>query len=680
MKRIVWLVSILSLAVLVVGTNVNAETGVRYNTFTLSDGRLVRTQTAYVPVTSMNTIGGFQLESPRDIHIDQNDIIYIATQNPERTHGKIIVYNMATDEAHVIGADFLVDPYGVFANARGEIYVADHGNRIAYHLSPDGDILQTFTRPDSPLFGAGEFSPRKIIADTRGNVYILNLGVRGLAQFSHDGEFLGYFGTNTVQPTLRTIMQQTFFTEEQRARLFNIVPAEIFNVAIDNRGLIHTVSRGDEGVGVKRLNLSGGNVLPSMFDATDLVDVFVGPIGNIYTITGSGHIFEYDIEGNLLFMFGGQDISNQIQGLFNTPSAIAVDSGFNIYVLDRGTNELRIFTPTRFANLVHTALEYYQDGDYVASQAPWEEVLMMNDFFDLAHRGLGNAYYSLGRYDEALEEFRIANDRDGYSDAFWEVRNDWLMANVGTIIAALFVVLIAFTVNIKLKFMPYVMSPVKKAVRIGREKSKTFDDVLYLFTYLKNPADASYFIKRKNKVSVFSATVLLIVYFLCYVYYIYNLSFLFNYRHLNEINLLEEVVKVFLPIGLWVICNYLVGSIREGEGRLRDVYTTTIYALAPFFLLLPILAIMSNGLTYNEAFLISLLQTLSVLITAIYFFFMVKETHFYTIKETISSILISAFTMVMLLLGVIIVYVLLNELVVLLQDLTLEVYYRVISP
>ena len=75
MKRIVWLVSILALAVLVVGTNVNAETGVRYNTFTLSDGRLVRTQTAYVPVTSMNTIGGFQLESPRDIHIDQNDII-----------------------------------------------------------------------------------------------------------------------------------------------------------------------------------------------------------------------------------------------------------------------------------------------------------------------------------------------------------------------------------------------------------------------------------------------------------------------------------------------------------------------------------------------------------------------------------------------------------------------------
>ncbi len=680
MKRLLWLLCILTIAILVVGTDVRAETGVRYHTFTMSENRLVRTQTAYVPIATINEIGGHALVRPRDIHIDANDIIYIATQNPERTYGKIIVYNMNTDDVRVLGTDFLQEPFGVFANKRGEIYVADHGNNIAYHLSPDGDILQTFTRPDSPLFGAGDFRPRKIIADTRGNVYILNLGVRGLAQFSHDGEFLGYFGTNTVQPTLRTILQQTFFTEEQRARLFNVIPAEITNMAIDNRGLIHTVSSGVEGVGVKRLNLSGGNVLPSMFNARDLVDVFVGPIGNIYVVTASGYIFEYDIEGNLLFMFGGQDGSNVVQGLFNTPSAIAVDSAFNVYVLDRLSEEMKIFYPTEFTNLVHTALEQYQDGDYVASQEPWERVLKMNDFFDLAHRGLGNAYYSLGQYDEALEEFYIASDRDGYSDAFWEVRNAWLLANVGSIIAALFVVLIALTINIKVKFMPYIMSPVKKAVRLGRDKSKTFDEILYVFTYLKNPADASYFIKRKNRVSTFSATVLLMIYFLCYVYYIYNLNFLFNPRRLADINMVEEVIKVFLPILLWVGCNFLVGSIREGEGRLRDVYTTTIYALAPFFIVLPVLAIMSNGLTYNEAFLITFIQGLSILMTAIYFFFMVKETHFYTVKETFSSLLISAFTMVMLLLGVVIVYVLLNELFVLLQDLTLEVYYRVFHP
>ncbi len=664
------------LVFLAYGTGVNAESGVRYQTFTMSNQRLVRTQTAYVPVQSVSAIQGISLAEPLDIHIDANNVIYIASNTP--TGGKIIVYDMVNDQVRTLGEDFLVTPSGVFANRNG-IYVADRGAAMAYHLDHQGNILQTFGRPDSPLFGSETYQPRKIISDNRGNVYVLNLGIRGLAQFSSNGDFLGYFGTNTIQPTLRTVLQYTFFTEEQRSRLFNLTPPEVSNMAIDQRGLIHTVSLGVEGQGVKRLNISGGNLLPNMFNAPDLVDVFVGPIGNIYAITRSGRIYEYDIEGNLLFMFGGQDISNQIHGLFNTPSAIAVDDAFNIYVLDRAAGELKIFYPTEFAELVHTALAFYQDGNYTASREPWLEVLKMNDFFDLAHRGLGNAYFSVGEFEEALEEYLIANDRDGYSEAFWEVRNTWLLANVGTVIVFLFVWLTGMAVNIKLKFMPYVRRPFKKAVVWTREKSKTVDEILYLFTYLKNPADASYFIKRKDRVGSFSVTVLLLIYFLFYIYYIYNLNFLFNYRHIPSINLVEEIVKVFLPILLWVICNFLIGSIREGEGRLKDVYVTTIFSLSPFFLSLPILTILSNGLTYNEAFLLQFFQAISIGVTAIYFFFMVKETHFYTVKETVSSIIVSAFTMVMMLLSVFIVYVLLNELFVLIKDLWMEVYYRVVN-
>jgi hypothetical protein len=56
---------------------------------------------------------------------------------------------------------------------------------------------------------------------------------------------------------------------------------------------------------------------------------------------------------------------------------------------------------------------------------------------------------------------------------------------------------------------------------------------------------------------------------------------------------------------------------------------------------------------------------------------MVKETHFYTMKETVQSISISGFTMVMLLLGVFIVFILFNEIITLGRDVSLEVYYRV---
>jgi sugar lactone lactonase YvrE len=654
---------------------IDAETGVRYPTFTTSDGRFVRTQTAYVPTVSLTSIKGIQIGEPTDIHITPNNVLYITAILNNQS--RVIIYDLNDGSVREIGGDFLVNATGVFANDEGLIYVADRGNNIAYQLSSTGEILETYTRPNSPLFGGEDFQPRKIIADERGNVYILNLGIRGLAQFSNRGEFLGYFGANTITPTLRTILQFTFFTEEQRARLFNLQPPEVSNMAIDQRGLIHTVSLGVDNFGVKRLNISGGNLLPAMFNAQDLVDVFVGPIGNIYVLTRSGRIYEYDREGNVLFLFGDQDVSNQISGLFNAPVGMAVDQAFNLYVIDRAAKELTIFNPTEFAANVHGALTLYQEGNYIDSLGPWQDVLRMNDFFDLAHRGFGNAYFSLANYEGALEEYRIANDRNGYSEAFWEVRNAWLLEFGAFFVGLIFALLIILTVNIKLKFMRYLTQPVKKGLVFIRSKVKVLDDILYLFRYLRNPADASYEIKRKDRIQVLSVTGLLLIFFGFYIYHIYETSFLFNSRRLEEINLLEEMARILLPIMLWVISNFLIGSIREGEGRLKDVYITTIFSLSPYFLTLPILTILSQGLTLNELFIYQFIQFIAVLVTVVYFFFMVKETHFYSVKETIQSISISGFTMVMLLLGVFIVFILFNEIITLGRDVSLEVYYRV---
>lgn len=659
------------------GTEVNADSGVRYTTVTSSNGEFVRTQTAYIALSQSDEIYGVLLDTPNDIYIDNNNYVYIVSTNTDMDTGKIIKFNLESEEIEVYGESFLINPTGIFVNDDGEMYVADRGNNIAYQLDENGDILLSLTKPTSPLFGEDEFQPRKIVSDSRGNIYVLNNGTKGLVQYSNDGEFLGYFGTNYIDPSFRTILQYTFFSDEQRENLFNISPPEVSNVAIDDRGLIHTTSLGVEGQGVKRLNISGDNLLPYMINEPDLVDLYVGPIGNIYSISESGYIYEYDIEGNLLFAFGGQDESNQIKGLFNIPSAIAADDNYNLYVLDSANQELQIFIPTEFASLVHTALSLYQDGKYIESKEPWEEVLKMNDLFDLAHRGLGNAFYSLGDYEKALEEYYISYNREGYSDAFWEVRNAWLLDNIGVALTIIFSLLVLYVFNLKQHFFKYISQPLKKGLLYLRKKSSILDEILYVFTYLRNPADATYYIKRKNRVGMFSATVLLLIYFIFYINSTYNMGFLFNYRVIADINVLEEILKIFLPILLWVGSNYLVSSIREGEGRLRDVYVTTIFSVAPYFLMLPVITVLSHALTYNESFLITMLSYVSIIMTVLYFFFMVKETHYYQVKETLVSIFVSVFTMIMLLLGSFIIYILLNELYTLIVDIVMEVFYRV---
>ncbi len=298
MKKFAIILLIFTLSLSMIGTIVKGESGVRYNTFTISNGRFVRTQTAYTPLSSQSDVYGESLDRPNDIFIDEDSYVYIVSTNETAGTGKLLKFSLETEELLVFGEEFLVNPTGVHVGGNGHNYIADRGNNIAYQLDSEGNILQTYTKPDSPLFGGDEFQPRKIISDSRGNVYILNNGSRGLAQFTNDNEFLGYFGTNYIQPSLRTVLQYMFFTEEQRSNLFQLSPPEISNMAIDDRGLIHTVSLGVEGTGVKRLNISGDNLLGEVYNEEDLQDVYVGPIGNIYTITKSGMIYEYDVEGN----------------------------------------------------------------------------------------------------------------------------------------------------------------------------------------------------------------------------------------------------------------------------------------------------------------------------------------------------------------------------------------------
>ena len=53
------------------------------------------------------------------------------------------------------------------------------------------------------------------------------------------------------------------------------------------------------------------------------------------------------------------------------------------------------------------------------------------------------AYFKAEMYENALESYRLAGYRPGYSDAFWEVRNIWLNDNLSTILILVIVVYVS---------------------------------------------------------------------------------------------------------------------------------------------------------------------------------------------------------------------------------------------
>ncbi|MBM3909846.1 MAG: hypothetical protein FJ352_03665 [Firmicutes bacterium] len=654
-----------------------ADNGLPYQTYTYASSRqqLIQTQDAYLPLSLTTQLGEFTLSSPQDVYVDAQDTIYVA----DKGRKSIIQYNLQNDEAIEIGVGVLNEPTGVHVDDQGAVYVADFANKKAYQfVNVEGTYVveREYEKPlNSQFFGEDDpFDPTKVVTDRGGNVYVLLAGnVNGLAQFKNNGEFFGYFGGNRIPATIENTIRSLLFDEETRRNFFQIIPKPVYNLSIDQSGLILTSTKDQDGY--LKLNIANVIYNQSVWGFNTVEDIAVGPYNTIYTLTSEGYIVEYDPNGSVLFLFSGPDAIGQ-KGLFKRAKGIAIDSRNNLYAVDEATAALQIFIPTEFADLVHEAIDLYFDGQYAESLVPWQNVLKMNRLFDLANQGLGDAYFALQDYESALTYYRLARDTRGYSNAYWEVRNQFLLANGNGFVIFLIILAVFYAIRKLIPGYAWVQT------RISTLKHKTtlpswIKELQFPFQVFAKPVDGYDDIKRHQAFSNRSALLYILAFFVTYLIWIYETNFLFNGLLSSEINIIEQVIGVFVPFGLWVVSNYLVCSIRDGDGKLSEVFQASALTLLPMIITFPILTVISHALTANESFIYELIYGIGVSFTVIYMFIMVKEIHFYDIKPTFKNILITIFTAVMLLALTLIIVFLLGEVYQLVADIIQEVNSRV---
>lgn len=637
-------------------------------------GMLVSSQAGYLPIGTITKIGDYELNKASDIFIDKEDILYIA----DTANARVIVCTLRGELISVVGEEILKRPTGIFVNQKGDIYVADPGQEKVIVFSSNGDVINEYTKPEEPLYGQkNRFVPQKLVVDKAGCIYVISEGnTNGIAQINSYGEFLGYFGANYTRLSLNEIIKRLIFTDAQKEQLKLNVPSSPKNLTIDDRGLIYTVTQGAGRTGLKKFNLAGINILDDTRVDNNVADVAIGQIENIFVVSSDGYIYEYSREGDLLFLFGGRDDGKNRSGLFVSAVAIDVDSSGNLYVLDSESNKIQIFGKTEYAELVHQALTLYQQGKYIESKEPWEEVLRQNSLFDYANKGLGQAYYKLEQYDEALTAFRLGGDKDGYSSAFWEVRNIYLKDKLFYIFILLILLWIAVKIIKRLNRKYGILRPIEDA--IAAIKDITLVRELGFIAYVpKNPADAYYGIKNENKVSILSSTILYILFLVIYVINKYFSGFLFKRIAEGRFELLTDIIAVLGTFALAIISHYLISSIRDGEGKLRDIYCSLAYSLVPYIILKPIAIVLSHMLTYNEGFFITLINIIIYAAIAVLIIIMIKEIHDYPLKETFKNIGLTLFTMMIFVISGIIIVVLVNQVWDFVVTIAKEVSYRV---
>lgn len=654
-----------------------AQADAPYKTYTVDGyGYVTETQTAYLPYETITKIGEESLSGPTDFTLLDDGYMYILDSGNRR----VVVSDMEANLVTTFGEDTLVNPRGMYVTAEHICYVADRDAKQIFVFDENGELIRSYGRPTEAMYGeTQDFLPVKIVVNAAGTMYVIcESNTNGIVEISpvEGGTFLGYFGTNSTNASLWNIIWRAIQTDAQRAKSQSNIPATPDNMAIDEKGLIYTVTRGEELDTLKRLNIAGVNMIePDAYEDVPAA-VAVGNHDNVFVASQMGYIYEYNNEGNLLFVFGGSDDGQQRIGLSTKVEAIQISTDDKIYVLDSDKAQIQVYEPTEFTGYLHTALYLFSKGRYSESKEPLQQVLQMNNLFDYANMAMGKALYKEENYEEALKYSRLAKDFDGYSDSFWEIRNVWLKHNLTAIVILLIILFVLVKAVGLLDRKKHILDKPRAVLhRFG--EYRLIKQLRYMFTFMRHPIDGCYGIKHEGRVSVLSANILLIITIVFYIINKYFCGFLLKNVREGSYDVVSDAGMIILGLLLIVGCNYLMCTINDGEGKLKHIYCSLIYSAGPYITLIPFVFLLSHVVTYNETFFVELAMMAMAVWIAVLAFISIKEINNYTVKETFKIIFLTVFTILIVCLLAFIIYVLWSQVFDFLQSLAGEVVYRI---
>lgn len=602
-------------------------------------------------------IGG--LSAPSDMCIAGDDTVYIA----DRGNNRIVQITLEGVLLREYGAGVLKEPEGVYVDEDGTVYAADTGHAAIVIFNADGTVRSTLTAPDDVRLTGIMFTPMKVMADERGYIYCLLKGSNeGLMIMSANGVFQGYFGRNATQLTLGERIKRLIYTDAQIETNANAVAPSITGMCVSKNGFIYTTSRNLNDLQIKKFNANGDNLFANVqtqvqvdrhTDAMAAVSsLYVDADGLIYAVDATnGCVILYAANGDPLMTFGEKLTTNNTRvGFFTDPCAVTAASDGRLLVLDRGYNGIHMFRPTTLTRQILTAVAQYNDGLYLESEGNWRSILKANSSYYWANLGLGRIAYMNGDWQESMDRMELARNQESYSDAMWKWRVELVQQNAARVIlilAALWAVhtllskllhfnLFTFLKRLLSKGWALATGPIyRRFPAIERLNGQ----LRFALKALRHPADIYYEATRRGKGSLASAAIVYAAFLIVMLLSKATTSFIFDMDGLKGLSAASFLLVYVAPVILWILGNYLVGAITKGQGTLRGIVISSVYALMPLIVFSLPLAVISNALTLSEAAIYTLAQVIIYLWTALMLFIQVKEIHGYGFGETVKNIL-----------------------------------------
>lgn len=198
----------------------------------------------------------------------------------------------------------------------------------------------------------------------------------------------------------------------------------------------------------------------------------------------------------------------------------------------------------------------------------------------------------------------------------------------------------------------------------------------YVPYLLIHPFEGFYEARFRDKGSVFTATVLFIFYGIVQIFITQYTGFIDNVVHLYDLQSTEIFLSGVLPVVFFLISNYAVTTLMNGNGRFRDIYIVICYALTPLILFGVLSTIISNFLIIEELPLLTVFYWIGVVWFLFLLFVGLCIAHEYTALKNFASLFLTIIAAIIILFLSVLLLTLIDRIISFINVIVIELSMR----
>ena len=158
----------------------------------------------------------------------------------------------------------------------------------------------------------------------------------------------------------------------------------------------------------------------------------------------------------------------------------------------------------------------------------------------------------------------------------------------------------------------------------------------------------------------------------------YNRMYGFQYYsdYDKTFNIVPYIFKSFIIFLTWVVANWAMCTLFDGEGSMKNIFVNSAYALIPFVACYLIGTVMSHFLIRDEYVFIQTVEILGLCWSFVLIISGQKAVHQFTFGKTIAMILLTLVAMVAILFLLVLLLTLFQQVIIFILSIYTELSYR----